>query len=200
MYHLITEWLTTHYIELSGAVLGLFYIYFSIRQSILTWPTGLATSLLYIIVFFRAKFYADMGLQFYYVFISLYGWYLWKKGNPEQNNARVQVKHLDMSDLLYSLAASAVLFAVIHFILENHTDSPVPVMDALTTAISIVATYLLARKILEHWLAWIFVDLVSAGLYAFKGLWPTVVLFLVYTVMAAAGFREWSRELKTRSR
>jgi nicotinamide mononucleotide transporter len=199
MYHLITEWLTVHYIEVLGAILGLCYILFSIRQSILTWPTGLATSVLYIFVFFRAKFYADMALQFYYVFISIYGWYLWNKGNPSEKNNSLPIKQLNFKMIINSVAVSSVLFIVIYFILKNHTDSPVPVMDALTTALSIVATYLLARKFIEHWLIWIFVDLVSAGLYVYKSLWPTVILFVVYTLMAIAGFREWKKDLKVQS-
>ena len=69
-------------------------------------------------------------------------------------------------------------------------------MDSLTTALSIVATWMLARKYLEHWLIWIFVDSFSSGLYIYKNLWPTVILFLVYTIMAALGYLEWNKDLK----
>jgi nicotinamide mononucleotide transporter len=197
MSGLITEWLSAHYIELAGAILGFAYIIFSIRQSLFTWPTGLATSLLYIVVFFNSRFYADMGLQFYYVFISIYGWYLWMRGNPADHATAITVSRTGRKSAILFAIASLILFVLIAYILLNHTDSPVPYMDAATTALSIVATYMLARKIIEHWLIWIVVDLVSAGLYAYKGLWPTTILFLVYTVMAFIGYNQWKKELKT---
>jgi nicotinamide mononucleotide transporter len=190
----LLEWLSANYIELLGAVLGMAYIIYSIRQSILTWPTGLGTSLLYIIVFFQSKFYADMGLQFYYVFISIYGWYLWSRGNPENNSSSLPVRRITFRWAVYGTVAAFLVFCIIFFLLKFHTDSPVPIMDAATTALSIVATFMLARKILEHWLIWIVVDVVSAGLYVFKGLWPTAVLFLVYTAMAFVGYKKWHND------
>ncbi len=190
----LLDWLSANYIELLGAVLGFAYIYYSIRQSILTWPTGLGTSLLYIIVFFQSKFYADMGLQFYYVFISLYGWYLWNRGNPENGSSSLPVRRISLRWAVYASLSAFLVFCIIFYVLKNHTDSPVPLMDAATTALSIVATYMLARKILEHWFIWIAVDVVSAGLYIFKGLWPTAILFIVYTAMAFAGYREWHKD------
>jgi len=190
----LLEWLSANYIELLGAVLGIVYIYYSIRQSILTWPTGLGTSLLYIIVFFQSKFYADMGLQFYYVFISIYGWYLWSRSNRENDSSSLPVKRITLRWAIFATGSALMIFGIIFFLLKYHTDSPVPLMDAATTALSIVATFMLARKILEHWLIWIVIDVVSAGLYIYKGLWPTAILFLVYTVMAFSGYKEWQKD------
>jgi nicotinamide mononucleotide transporter len=200
MPELLPEWLSTNYLELLGAFSGLAYIVFSIRQSILTWATGLATSALYIFVFFNAKFYADMGLQFYYVFISIYGWLIWTKREQDNTNSVLRVSRVKSNALLPGALLTLVIFALIFYILRNHTDSPVPVMDAMTTALSITATFMLARKIIEHWLIWIVVDLVSAGLYVYKGLWPTAMLFLVYTIMAYIGYRAWQKDIKADSR
>ncbi|WP_240925081.1 nicotinamide riboside transporter PnuC [Maribellus sediminis] len=197
MIDIIQEWLLSNKIELLGAILGIIYIYFSIRQNILTWPTGLLTSALYVVVFFQAKLYADMGLQAYYVVISLYGWYFWLKGKKPQEQEQVPVR-LSSKRLRYILIlASVVLYAIILYILINFTDSDVPHMDAMTTALSIVATWMLAKKYIGHWLIWIFVDAFSAGLYVYKGLWPTVILFVIYTVMAVLGYLEWKKDLKT---
>ena len=91
MIHTITEWLAGNKTELLGAILGILYIRFSIRQSILTWPTGLLTSLLYVIVFFKSALYAAMGLQVYYVAISFYGWYFWLKGKNTNNKSLLPV-------------------------------------------------------------------------------------------------------------
>lgn len=192
------EWFLTNKIEVLGAILGLFYIVFSIRQNILTWPTGLLTSALYVVVFFRSGFYADMGLQLYYVFISMYGWYFWLRGSSKESTdvGAPQVRKTSKKLWIRLTLLFFVLYAAILFILLNFTDSTVPFMDTLTTALSIVATWMLAKKYIEHWLIWIFVDLVSTGLYVYKNLWPTVILFLVYTLMAVVGYREWRKDLK----
>lgn len=196
MIGLIGEWLLGNLTELLGAILGILYIFFSIRQNILTWPTGLLTSILYVIVFFQAKLYADMGLQVYYVIISVYGWHFWLKGKKPGDKSQVPVRTTarKLRWLLY--LASVILYVVILYILLNFTDSDVPYMDSLTTALSIVATWMLAKKYIGHWLIWIFVDAVSAGLYVYKGLWPTVILFVIYTVMAVLGYIEWKKDLE----
>lgn len=192
----ILNWLSGNYIELLGAILGFAYIFFSIRQSILTWPVGLLTSLLYVWVFLVSKLYADMGLQMYYVAISIYGWYEWLRGNQANHSEPIQVSRLSLK-LGFKLAIiSLIIFFLIWYILENYTDSTVPVADSLATALSIVATWMLARKILEHWLVWIFVDAFSIGLFWYKELYPTVILFVVYTVMAYIGFIEWKKEFR----
>ncbi|HEY3372666.1 MAG TPA: nicotinamide riboside transporter PnuC [Prolixibacteraceae bacterium] len=194
---IIIQWLSGNYIELLGAILGFAYIFFSIRQNILTWPVGLLTSVLYIWVFFDSKLYADMGLQMYYVVVSIYGWYEWVKGKSPVLETKEILKVNRLSRRLgFVLAvASLLIFMLMWYVLKNYTDSPVPFGDSLATSLSIVATWMLARKILEHWLVWIFVDAFSIGLFWYKGLHPTVILFVVYTFMAVVGFIEWKKEL-----
>ncbi|SHF83027.1 nicotinamide mononucleotide transporter [Mariniphaga anaerophila] len=202
MAEFLTTWLWENIIELLGAILGLLYIFFSIRQHILTWPTGLFTSLLYTVVFFQSGFYADMGLQVYYVAISIYGWYFWLKGGAKKqvaDKAGVPVKRTPKQIMVVGLPVTALIYIALVLILTNFTDSTVPYLDSLTTALSITATWMLAKKYIEHWLIWIFVDLLSAGLYVYKGLWPTVVLFIVYTVMAVLGYVEWRKHLSEKN-
>jgi len=196
MIHTITEWLSGNKTELLGAILGILYIRFSIRQNILTWPTGLLTSLLYVIVFFKSALYAAMGLQVYYVAISFYGWYFWLKGKNASNKSLLPVRSVNKKLWIKIGVISMVIYAVILFILIKFSDSDVPFLDSLTTSFSIVATWMLARKYLENWIIWIFVDFVSTGLYIYKSLWPTVILFLVYTIMAFFGYFEWKKDLK----
>ena len=196
MLNTIMEWLLANKIELLGAILGILYIFFSIRQNIFTWPTGLVTSALYIIVFYQSKLYADMGLQVYYVIISIYGWYFWINGKTKDRghiSARKTSKQL-----WFKLIVICVLIYIIILSLLKLTDSDIAYLDSMTTALSIVATWMLAKKYIEHWLIWIFVDLFSSGMYIYKNLWATVVLFLVYTVMAYLGYIEWKKDLKSR--
>ncbi len=192
-----TDWLLVNRIELLGAILGILYIRFSIRQNIFTWPTGILTSAIYIIVFFKSALYAAMGLQFYYVAISIYGWFYWLKGKNTDNKSQLPVRVINKKLWIQIGVISVMIYFSILFILVKFSDSDVPVMDALTTSFSIVATWMLARKYIENWIIWIFVDFASVGLYIYKSLWPTVILFAVYTVMAFFGYFEWKKDLKS---
>ena len=196
MFETVIDWLSIHYIELLGTIAGLAYIFLSIKQNIWLWPVGIINVTLYIYVFFVSKFYADMGLQFFYLFISVFGWYNWAHGKREEKNAHLPVVKLDKKLAFILLFVSLIFFAIIAYILVNFTDSEIPYWDAFTTAFSITATWMLARKIIEHWIIWIIVDLVSAGLYIYKGLYPTTILFLVFTVLAFVGYIEWRKDLK----
>ncbi len=192
----MSDWLVENYIEILGAILSLLYLYLSIRQNILLWPVGFLSALMYAVVFFQSKFYADMGLNVYYLIISVYGWVTWS-GAANRENEPLPVIKVGRTRLLVLLLIIISLFFLIGLLLDNFTDSPVPYWDALTTAGSIVATWMLANKIIEHWIIWVIVDLISMGLYLNKGLYPTSVLFAVYTAMAVAGYFQWRRSINT---
>ena len=161
------NYLISNWVEITGTVLSLVYLYLSVKQNVWLWIFGFASSALYIAVFFQSKFYADMSLQVYYLVVSVYGFLHW------------------------------TIWAVYYFVLSNFTDSDVAFPDSVTTALSIVATWMLARKILEHWLIWIFVDAFSALLYWHKELYFTMGLFAVYTIMAIVGYLRWRKDLHT---
>jgi len=190
----ILQWLIDHYVEVCGALTGFFYLGFSIRQHYLTWPIGLLNALFYIVVFFNSKIYADMTLQFYYVTISIYGWWCWHKGSAEGHSLEVTRTSRYLWMKLASVSLLMCLF--IAWLLVRYTDTQVPYLDAITTALSIIATWMLARKKLEHWLIWIVVDGISIGMFILKGLYPTTLLFLVYTILAFYGYNEWKTTLK----
>ena len=190
---IIYQWLIDHYIEVCGTLTGFLYLGFSIRQHFLTWPVGLLNALFYVVVFLTSKIYADMALQFYYVAISIYGWWYWLHGSGPGHVLAVTRSTQALWWKL--LAVSILLFAVIAFVLVRFTDSPVPFWDALTTALSIVATWMLAQKKIEHWLLWVLVDVLSVGLFIVKKLYPTTVLFVVYAVLAIYGYLAWRKEL-----
>ena len=195
MFNIILEWISGNKTELLGAILGILYIRFSIKQNILTWPTGLLSSLLYVLVFYKSGLYAAMSLQLYYVVISFYGWYFWLKGKTQNDKTLVSVRATTGKMWIKIIMSTIFIYAAILFVLIGYSDSDVPYLDSLTTTLSIVATWMLAKKYIENWLIWIFVDFVSTGLYMYKNLWPTVILFLVYTIMAVFGYFEWKKNL-----
>lgn len=186
------NWLSANYIEVLGVVFSILYLFFSIRQHILLWPMGIISAVLYMIVFYQSKFYADMGLNGYYFIISIYGWILWRQAHRDPGKV-LSVSRISLRLAGILLVITTFSFFGIGVILDKFTDSPIPYWDAFTTSVSFTATWMLARKILEHWILWILVDAVSMGLYLYRGLYPTLILFAIYTTMAAIGYFEWKK-------
>ncbi len=188
-------------IEILGVALSLLYIFLEIKQNRIMWLVGFISSAIYVYVFFQAKFYADMGLNVYYLIASIYGWILWSRNRTDALN-EVKAENIPSSlfTIHYSLfikllAATTLLFGIMAYLLWNFTDSPVPLGDALTTALSIVATWMLAHKIIEQWWVWIVVNTISMSLYSWRGLYPTAFLFLCYTIASIVGYYSWKKKM-----
>ncbi|TAL66238.1 MAG: nicotinamide riboside transporter PnuC [Bacteroidetes bacterium] len=196
----ISNWLSNNYIEVFGAVTGIIFVFLEIRQTLWLWPVGIITSAVYILVFFTGKLYADMSLQGYYLVISCLGWYWWLKGTGENDKEgekeTLPVTRLTLRTGVVLGIVFVLLYAVLWLILSRLTDSPVPHWDSFITSLSIVATWMLARKIYEHWLLWIVVNSVSVILFISRGLYPTVFLYIVYGIMSFAGLVEWKKTIK----
>jgi nicotinamide mononucleotide transporter len=185
-----------HWLELFGVVSSLLYIYLEVKQKSSMWIVGFITSTVYVAVFFQSRFYADSVLNVYYVAASVYGMYCWRfaqKEDDEATTAERPVSRLRLPLGVVLGAISAVLFLGMGYVLDNHTDSPIPYYDALTTSLSFVATWMLARKILEHWVLWIFINFFSSGLFVWRELYPTAGLFVVYGIMSIAGWFQWKQ-------
>ena len=183
------------WIEIFGVVTGILYVILEVKQNRLLWPLGILTSAAYIYIFFSGKFYADMGLQVYYVLISIYGWYYWSRGGARVDKGELPVVRINRQQLILLLLTFALSWLGIYFILDRFTDSTVPLGDSFTTALAIVATWMLTRKIIEQWFLWIIANVVSIGLYIYKGLYPTVILYAVYAGMAVYGYLVWKRSM-----
>ena len=189
-------WIIQNWIEIIGTLAGFIYIFLEIKQNVWLWFVGIITSALYVVVFFEAKLYADMSLNIYYVIISIYGWYWWLYGNKQTEKKELPISKLSLQLSLVLLPITIIIFGIMWFVLSRFTDSQVPMWDSLVTALSIVATWMLTRKILEQWLVWIFVNIISMGLFIYKGLYPTTLLFFVYFALALVGYYEWLKIMK----
>lgn len=187
------------FVEYFGVLTGLIYLVLEIFQHRAMWIVGFLTSFTYIFVFFFSKFYADMSLNIYYVGISIYGFWQWKRGSGGKRDGALEILYYRLRTGLglILLGVTAVIYAGLYFILSHWTDSPVPAGDAFTTALSITATWMLARRILEHWWIWVVVNLVSLGLYYQRGMYPTSFLFLCYGILAVVGWINWKRKGKS---
>jgi nicotinamide mononucleotide transporter len=189
------DWIQNNYIEILGAITGIIFLYLEIKQNIWLWPFGLITSALYVYIFLTTKFYADMGLQFYYLIISIYGWWNWLYGGNKGKTDSLPITRLTSRVGFSLLAITIAIFGLLTYVLINFTDSNVPYGDAFTTALSITATWMLARKILDMWWVWMVVNSVALGLYIYKGLYPTSILYFLYFSMSIVGFMQWKRTM-----
>ena len=197
MWDKLILWLTNNYIELFGFLTGGLYIILSIMQSVWLWPVGLVTSATYIVVFFQSTLYADMALQVYYLLVSIYGWYFWvfgKKKNQELGD--VKISKLNPIYWVWAVIVTLVLTVALYFPMKKYTNASNPLWDGFVTAGSVVATWMLARKILEQWLIWIIVDGASIALFFIKGLYMTAILFIAYTILAFVGYLKWVNDFK----
>lgn len=181
-------------IEIIGAVIGLIYLYLEYKASKWLWPVGVLMPVVYVWIFFQSKFYADMGINVYYLFASIYGWIQWNKNKTEESD--LPISHTPRGYYLPLTVIGTALFAFSAFILIRFTDSPVPYGDSFTTALSILGMWLLAHKYVEQWWFWFTVNIISCGLYVWKGLYPTSLLFAIYTVISVLGYFKWKRMIQ----
>ena len=177
-----------------GAIFSLIYLYLSITQKISLWIFGFLASAFYTVVFFQTKFYADMSLQFYYLAISVYGWINWKHG-PQQTGNELPATSTPKRMIFPLLLASIFIYSAYYIILSRFTDSTIPISDSLVGVLSVIATWMLARKFIENWLVWIVADALATGLFFYKELYPTGIIFIIYTLMAVVGYFQWKKAL-----
>ena len=187
-------------IEIIGAVIGLAYLFLEYKANVWLWPVGILMSVFYVIIFFHGKFYADAAVYLYYIGANTYGLFQWTRSRKQTLEGNVikqelAITHVPSMRILPLVAITVVLWMALYGILKTVTDSPVPLGDAFTTAVSIVAMWMLAQKYLEQWLLWIVVNIVSTILYFWKGLYPTGILFIVYVIVAVLGYFRWKKEM-----
>ncbi|PZG21311.1 nicotinamide mononucleotide transporter [Micromonospora craterilacus] len=183
--------------ELLGFGTGVLNVWLVARQRIANWPVGIANVLLLMLLFWTAGLYADAGLQLVYVGLGLYGWWHWLFGGEQRS--RLTVSRTSRREWLALVAAGTVLTGAIWALLNRATDSTVPLPDALTTALSLLATYGQTRKRVESWWIWITADLIYIPLYLYKGLYLTAGLYLIFLGLCVLGLRAWRADLRQRA-
>ena len=181
-----------NYLEIFGTIVGLVYLWLEYRASIYLWIAGMIMPAIYIFVYYDSGLYADFGINIYYLLAAVYGWIVWKSGRKKEEK-ELPITHTPRKTIIPLTAVCLLSFFLIAWILITYTDSNVPWLDSFTTALSIIAMWMLARKHLEQWLIWIVVDLISSGLYIYKELYFTSGLYALYTVIAIFGYFNWKK-------
>lgn len=173
---------------------GVASVYYSMKENIWVYPTGIISTLIYVWICLQVGLYADMGINAYYFSMSIYGWYVWSR--PTNEGKALPVTWLNRKGIVESVLLFLISYTVLAFVLLHFTDSDVPFIDSFTTASAFVGMYLMAKKKVENWIAWIITDLVSVPLYFYKGLILTSFQFLFFTVLAVMGLIAWIRSAR----
>ena len=180
--------------EVWGFITGAVCVLLVVEQNIWNFPVGIANNIVFIALFFSSRLYGDMGLQAIYVALGIHGWYEWLRGG--MGYTMLHVNHLQLKEglLLSGIGAVSTLGLTYYLTVINDTA---PFLDALTTVLSLIAQYLLNMKRLENWHVWIAADVIYIGLYTYKHLYLTAILYALFIGMCLAGLAMWKRALQT---
>lgn len=179
------------WLELIAFVLALWMVLANMRVQLIAWPLAITSSLAYMVLFAHSRLYGEASLQVFFALIAAWGWWQWKYGR--QADGRVlRVRWLSQRARLALAALTLVAWPLLGALLDHFTDSDVPYWDALPTAGSLAGQWLLGRQYVENWPVWVAVNGVSVSLFAFKGLWLTVVLYGLFALLALLGWRAWA--------
>ena len=202
------DFLTAHWLDIVTTVLGLAYILLEYRASLWMWVVGFAMQALGIVLYYQKGLYADCGMEFYYLSMTVYGYWKWVRGNhrdrsfdtsadssdPQPPNlGGLEITHIPLRLLVRWSVIMAAVWALIYWLLVTYTNSNVPLADSFTTALSLVGIWALAHKYLEQWFIWIAVDVVTSILYFYKDIPFKASLYALYVIIAIFGYMKWRR-------
>lgn len=187
------EFLTAHWLDIVTTVLGLAYILLEYKASIWMWLVGFLMQSLGIVLYYQKGLYADCGMEFYYLAMTIYGYWRWIRGSASKEP--LPIRHFPSRLVLPWTLLILGLWGIMYWFLNTFTDSTVPMIDSFTTALSVVGIWALAHKYLEQWFIWIVVDVFTCGLYFYKGIPFKASLYGLYVVIAVMGWFRWKRTM-----
>ena len=177
-------------IESIAVLFSILYVILAVKENIWCWGAALISVSLYIYICFSAQLYPETGLQVFYFIMAIIGYYMWNKENKEEIKEWSEIKHLLI------ILSGAILTFFMGFYFSTYTNSKMPIIDSFTTVFSIIATYMVIKKVLGNWLYWIVIDAVSVYLYFNRDLHLTSLLFICYTIIAIFGYFSWMKKMK----
>jgi len=180
-------------IELAAVVLTFVSVALSITENIWTWPTGIASVLVYAVVFYHSRLYANMLLQFVYVGFSIYGWYEWLYGG--ENKSELRVSKTPLRTMALGVIIAVVALIAFGYFSQRYTNASLPFADNALTSFSLLAQYLMTKKHLENWHFWIAVDVGYIAMFLYEHLYLSAVLYAAFIALCIAGLLEWRKSI-----
>ena len=191
---MIFNYLLQNWLEFTAVFFAILYLILAVNQNILCWVAVIVSSILYFFIMQSAGLYMEAYLQIFYVFMGLYGWLQWRKGNQIDNNFIVNT--WSMLKHFYAISLILALSVLSGLLLKSYTDAALPFFDAFVTWGAVVATYMVAKKLLENWIYWLVIDSISILLFISRDLLPTAFLFGLYIVIIFFGYKSWKKVLE----
>jgi nicotinamide mononucleotide transporter len=188
------EWVN---LETVAVILAIAYLLFAIKENSLCWYCALFSTAIYVWIFGDVSLYMESALNIYYMAMAVYGWYQWQRGG--ENHAGLKISRWSPGDHSMAIGVIFVATVISGYLLAANTDARLPYLDSFTTWASVVTTLMVARKIIENWLYWVVIDMVSIFLYVDRGLYQTAGLFVLYIVLAVAGYILWVKKYREQS-
>ncbi len=193
----MTDFILAHWLDITTTILGLLYILFEYRASVWLWFVGFLMQTLGIVLYYEKGLYADCGMEFYYLSMTVYGYWKWVRGAA--NKQALPITRFPRKLIIPWCALMLALWGIIYWLLVTFTNSNVPMADSFTTALSIVGIWALAHKYLEQWFIWIAVDIVTCVLYFYKDIPFKGGLYALYVIIAIFGYRKWKQMIDNRA-
>jgi len=186
------------WLELAAFVLAVAMVLLNMQVNPIAWPLAIASSLLYVALFWNSRLYGDAALQVFFALIAVWGWWQWRRGR-QADGSTLQVRALRPAQRWRLVVVLALAWPATGLFLKTCTNTDVPWWDAFPTAASVIGQWLLGRKYLDNWAAWIIVNVVSVALFAYKALWLTTLLYALFTVLSMLGWRAWRAQMALRA-
>ena len=178
---------------MAGSLILVVNVYLVTRENIWNWPVAIVGSAFYIVVFRGKGLYSDTGLQVVYIVLSVYGWYHWLHGG--RNRPELPVTRTSAREWMLLLGTGVGGWAALFLITSRIPGTALPALDSALTSVSLVAQWMMTRKLLENWLLWIAVDVAYVGMFIYKGLNVTALLYFIFLGLALLGYVEWKRSI-----
>ena len=188
--NVLNDWQLMQTLELLATLLALAYVVLALRQSLWCWPAALLSTMLFTHIMWDSALLSDALLQLYYAAMALYGWWRWQQ-MKQQHQGLNTVSEWPWRRHVQLIAITALAGVLLGYVMANFTHADFAYLDAQTTVFSVMATWLVARKLVSNWLYWVVIDAVSIYVYAQKHLYFLTLLFMLYTIIALAGYFIW---------
>lgn len=180
--------------EIFGTIFGLLSVWLTIKKNIWLWPTGIINIVLFFVMFYEAKLYAELITYSVFFVLSVYGWWEWLHGG--ENRTELPMAKTPRRTVMWLVAIGVVWWPLQSYLFHTYTDAALPYWDSAITVLSLLAQWMLAKKYLENWWLWITVDVMAIGVYWVKDLHVTSGLYLVFLVLATMGLIQWKKDMR----